>query len=253
MKNLILTTIVSILYFNSIAQDIIIKNDKIEIKAKIEELTENTIKYKKFEMLDGPSYNINKRDVFMIIYKNGSKEYIESTPSQPAVVQAPPVQENRQPSYSQNRNNGTMNSQNNTISNNVGGHEEIKLISKGRYSFGGEELLGYQGYYDIFNKYGYNDLSASFKNRIKINAIAGGVASVGLLGAAFTGGTVRYIFIGIGLGTLFLIKPYAPITNTVQQFNIRANKKLGLNHKMEISPLLISDQMGSHVGISIGF
>lgn len=66
---------------NSYAQDMIIKNDKTEMKTKVLEITEDAIKYKKFEMLDGPTYNINKADVFMIIYKNGNKEYIENKSS----------------------------------------------------------------------------------------------------------------------------------------------------------------------------
>jgi hypothetical protein len=76
MKNLLTILLFSIISLRIYSQDLIVKNDKTEIKAKIEELTETTIKYKKTEMLDGPSYNINKREVFMIIYKNGTKEYI---------------------------------------------------------------------------------------------------------------------------------------------------------------------------------
>ncbi len=59
------------------AQDIIIKNDKTEIKAKVIELTEGLIKYKKSGKLDGPLYSINKDEVFMIVYKDGTIEYIE--------------------------------------------------------------------------------------------------------------------------------------------------------------------------------
>lgn len=60
------------------SQDIIVKNDKLEIKSKILEITEELIKYKKFEMLDGPTYSINKIEVFMLLYANGTKEYIEN-------------------------------------------------------------------------------------------------------------------------------------------------------------------------------
>ncbi len=60
------------------SQDIIVKNDKSEIKSKILEITEELIKYKKFEMPDGPTYSINKADVFMLLYANGTKEYIEN-------------------------------------------------------------------------------------------------------------------------------------------------------------------------------
>lgn len=64
---------------HAVAQDVIIKVDKTEIQSKVLEITEDAIKYKKFEFLDGPIYSIKKTDVFMIIYQNGKKEYIEST------------------------------------------------------------------------------------------------------------------------------------------------------------------------------
>lgn len=65
------------------SQDIIVKNDKTEIKAKVLEISETTIMYKKFEMLDGPSYSIKKADVFMIMYQNGTKEYMANATSKP--------------------------------------------------------------------------------------------------------------------------------------------------------------------------
>ena len=65
-------------YFSAQSQDVIIKTDKKEIKAKILEIEEHIVKYKKFEFLDGPSYTINKSEVFMIIYKNGTRETFEA-------------------------------------------------------------------------------------------------------------------------------------------------------------------------------
>jgi hypothetical protein len=56
------------------AQDVIIKNDKTELKTRVVEISDIEIKYKKFDMLDGPSYTIKKSEVFMIVYQNGQKE-----------------------------------------------------------------------------------------------------------------------------------------------------------------------------------
>lgn len=75
--------------FSVKSQDVIIKTDKKEIKAKILEIDENTVKYKKFEFLDGPSYNINKSEVFMIIYKNGTRETFEIKPAEVKPAPAP--------------------------------------------------------------------------------------------------------------------------------------------------------------------
>lgn len=58
------------------SQDIIIKNDKVEVKSRVEEITDTHIKYKKWENLSGPIYNIRKTEVFMILYANGQREII---------------------------------------------------------------------------------------------------------------------------------------------------------------------------------
>lgn len=62
-----------------LAQDIIIKQDKTEIKSKVSEITETTIKYKKWDNVDGPLYNISKTEVFMILYSNGQREIINQS------------------------------------------------------------------------------------------------------------------------------------------------------------------------------
>lgn len=71
------TWLIAILLFSTVyleAQDIIIKNDKTEIKSKVTEITETQIKYKKWENIDGPIYNMAKSEVFLIIYANGQRE-----------------------------------------------------------------------------------------------------------------------------------------------------------------------------------
>lgn len=59
------------------AQDILVKTDKSEVKVKVVEITESTIKYKKWENLEGPLYNMVKNDVFLIIYVNGEREFVK--------------------------------------------------------------------------------------------------------------------------------------------------------------------------------
>jgi hypothetical protein len=73
------------------AQDVIIKTDKTEIKSKVLEITDDAIKYKKFEALDGPTYSVKKTLVFMILYKNGTKEYMDNPTPPPAPVVAAPT------------------------------------------------------------------------------------------------------------------------------------------------------------------
>ena len=60
------------------AQDLIILKDGNEISAKVMEVNQAEIKYKKFDNPEGPSYSVLKSDVFMIRYKNGTKDIINT-------------------------------------------------------------------------------------------------------------------------------------------------------------------------------
>ena len=54
--------------------DLILLINGEELKSKIIEITNNEIKFKKIEYLDGPTHVILKSDIFMITYKTGQKE-----------------------------------------------------------------------------------------------------------------------------------------------------------------------------------
>lgn len=56
--------------------DIIILKNGSEIEAKVLEISTDEIKYKKCDNVDGPTYSIKKSEVFMIKYKNGTKDII---------------------------------------------------------------------------------------------------------------------------------------------------------------------------------
>ncbi|MCU0341401.1 MAG: hypothetical protein MUE30_16100, partial [Spirosomaceae bacterium] len=56
-------------------KDIIVKLDKSQIEAKVVEISETTIKYRKYQNLEGPIYSINVSDVSHIVFTNGSTEY----------------------------------------------------------------------------------------------------------------------------------------------------------------------------------
>src|SRR5512133_777320 len=74
MKNL-LFILLSLLIFNlAKGQDIIYKNNGMEIKSSVIEITLDAVKYKDFEQQDGPIRNIPINEIFMIIYKNGTRE-----------------------------------------------------------------------------------------------------------------------------------------------------------------------------------
>ena len=78
MKVKIISTLLLLFFlmstFEIVAQDIIYKTDGTEIKAKIIEIEDIYIKFKKFEQPDGPIRNIKKEEVFLIIYQDGTRE-----------------------------------------------------------------------------------------------------------------------------------------------------------------------------------
>ena len=60
--------------FSLYAQDIITKRDGTDIQAKVTEVGQTEISYKKFSNLDGPTYTMDIADVLMITYQNGERE-----------------------------------------------------------------------------------------------------------------------------------------------------------------------------------
>ena len=84
MRKVFLTLVTLIgLGISANAQDIILKKDGSEIKAKVLEITEQQVKYKDFDFQNGPIRNINIFDVFMITYENGQKEVFNKQTSTP--------------------------------------------------------------------------------------------------------------------------------------------------------------------------
>lgn len=79
MKKLFVFVILIIMAEYSYSQDIIMLRTGDEVKAQIDEVGTNEIRYRKHENLGGPVYSINKADVFMIKYKNGSKDIFSSS------------------------------------------------------------------------------------------------------------------------------------------------------------------------------
>ncbi|MEP5612171.1 MAG: hypothetical protein ABJP45_07970 [Cyclobacteriaceae bacterium] len=59
---------------NAASQDIITKKDGNEIEAIVIEITEESVKYRKQENSDGSLYTLNKSEIFMIKYENGTKD-----------------------------------------------------------------------------------------------------------------------------------------------------------------------------------
>ena len=72
-----LSLLILLFIFTSVrayGQDVIVKKNGDEIKAKVEQILDTEIKYRKADNLSGPLYSISKSEVFMVKYANGSKD-----------------------------------------------------------------------------------------------------------------------------------------------------------------------------------
>ena len=80
MKKSIVLAMLSLAAINVAAQDVVVKKDGSTILAKVLEVNQDNIKYKKFSNQNGPTYTINLSDVMSVNYENGEKEdYSNST------------------------------------------------------------------------------------------------------------------------------------------------------------------------------
>jgi len=79
------------------AQDIITLKNGEDIQALVQEINDDNIKYKKFDNPNGPNYTLKKSEIFMIRYKNGSKDVFptESTATSSKSEQKPSVNDLR--------------------------------------------------------------------------------------------------------------------------------------------------------------
>jgi hypothetical protein len=83
MKKIIFTTLTIIFTLGICSsQDVITKKLGEDIQVKISEITTTQIKYYRFDNLKGPIYSIDKSEVLMIRYENGTKDiFTESNKS----------------------------------------------------------------------------------------------------------------------------------------------------------------------------
>jgi Domain of unknown function (DUF4190) len=79
--------------------DLIVLRNGEEVKAKVIEMTSDEVKYKKFNMLNGPLYVTKKSEIFIITYANGTRETFKLEPKTN-------IESNRGKSDSNNNNDG---------------------------------------------------------------------------------------------------------------------------------------------------
>ena len=80
MRKIFIISVILCAFVNVWAQDIIVTKKGEEIFAKVEEIGDTQIKYKKSSHLSGPVYSLLKTEVFMIKYENGSRDVFGTSP-----------------------------------------------------------------------------------------------------------------------------------------------------------------------------
>ena len=77
MKNL-LTVLILLFALHLTSQDYIILINGDEIEAKVLEINDKNIDYKKYSNINGPTYHLKKSEIFMIKYQSGDKDVFSS-------------------------------------------------------------------------------------------------------------------------------------------------------------------------------
>ena len=80
MRNITFTLLV-LFAMQLTGQDFIILKNGDEIKAKVLEINDNSIDYKRFTNVNGPTYHLNKSEIFMIKYESGDKDVFNASAS----------------------------------------------------------------------------------------------------------------------------------------------------------------------------
>lgn len=92
LKLILLLALFVVTALGASAQDIITTNDDTSFAAKVIEITPETVKYKKFNNLEGPLYTIPVKDIKVITYENGTKEVFNKTATPKAETTTPQTQ-----------------------------------------------------------------------------------------------------------------------------------------------------------------
>lgn len=88
MKRFVLLLVAAFLgALGASAQDLIVKTDSTKIEARVLEIAPESIRYKRFSNLEGPTYVLPTPEVCYIRYANGDMEYYTRNAAAPTPVQ----------------------------------------------------------------------------------------------------------------------------------------------------------------------
>ena len=172
VNHLLFVILTMFIVLGSNAQDKIILKTGTNIEAKVLEINQTTVRYKKFNNLEGPTFVSDKNEIHMITYENGVNEVFDNN-------------------YQD------------------GGNESDYSAKKSKTKFGKnrfENSFAIVGYNNSLNDYD-SDSFGSFNNAISYERI---LDDSGLLGLKFRGdfGFTEYDEIIMSLGVSFNVYPF---------------------------------------------
>lgn len=247
-----------IMSISAYAQDYITLKSGEEIKSKVTEITSNEIKYKKFDNLDGPIISIDKSTVFMIKYKNGTKDIIN------------PIKDNTQTDnqIKDSKDNKAVDSKDNNskgTDNNVKNNTDKKPNKKHALLACGLSVL-YPGIGQFYNKEPGKGaiLMTCYTLELVLFAITPRDYTIveysdGTIGGYSSLTTDAYIYLGTAGLTLILSAIDAPLTSrrlnkkNGYTSNIFENNKIGVNIEPHTDFALINEKQCPTLGAKLTF
>ena len=139
-KNLLFTVLIFICCSNALqAQDIIMLRTGDEIPAKVLEIGDRVIRYTALENQDSTTYDIQKSDVFLIKYENGTKDIFSANTTEDVYVssQPPLIYDNGV------RQNGAKISPEQVREMMLGNSEALQEYNHGRGAFVAGQIIAY--------------------------------------------------------------------------------------------------------------
>ena len=247
MKRFLLTLTMIVCAMQMIvAQDVIVTRQAERIDAKVLEVSETAIKYKKTSNPDGPTFVLSTEKIASILYANGEVQVFEQQPK------AEPV-EKQQPVSDRKIKKGVVlfRDGKNIVDNKAGSIYEPENL---------KDLLGegaYNNYLDAQSSYGHGEALLAL-------GWGGTILGAGLIMVGFYENQASTAMWGLIMGGVFeIFIPIGYVTRGVaagrisriaEAYNADAHRQLGM--EMSVSPSLLVAGNGTvapGVGLSLRF
>jgi len=133
LRKVVVIAICLVCNMTMFAQDIIIMKNGNDIQVVVQEVGIDDVKYKRFDNQSGPNYVLKKSDIFMIRYKNGTKDVFNEMLTSTLTDKKQQLNQNELLSYSKGvwQNGIKLNSEQ-VIRVMSGNNEALQQYNKGR-------------------------------------------------------------------------------------------------------------------------